>query len=331
MKKIWIPLIGLILAGCGTGAAKEPLEIRSFGEQEAYVEEIQFQSGDFQVVGDLRMPTEGGSHPAIIMVHGSGIASRNGAVPFSPMIEIFLRNGYAVFSWDKPGSGVSIGEFEEGKTITQRAEILADGIDVLVNHPQIDENRIGLWGISQAGWVMPKALDLTDYVAFMIVVSGGGEDSIEQMAFQIARQVLATGASEEDVAQVEQYGAIALKASIYSEYAAAMEILIEIEALHEVMDLDLATEGDWQPWPRDIDAFFDPMEIIQRTTIPMLIFFGAQDVNIDPVQGAEAYEAALTAAGNPNYQIVVLPDSAHVFTNVASYQDIMEEWLQDLS
>jgi hypothetical protein len=30
-----------------------------------------------------------------------------------PLIEIFLRTGYAVFSWDKPGSGESTGKFSD--------------------------------------------------------------------------------------------------------------------------------------------------------------------------------------------------------------------------
>ncbi|NIV39209.1 MAG: prolyl oligopeptidase family serine peptidase [Anaerolineae bacterium] len=73
------------------------------------------------------------------------------------------------------------------------------------------------------------------------------------------------------------------------------------------------------------------MDIIEHTTIPVLAIYGEKDTIIDPVQGAEAYEAALQAAGNQDYQIVVLPNSAHVFTNLPKYQDTMETWLQHLS
>jgi dipeptidyl aminopeptidase/acylaminoacyl peptidase len=331
MKRIWILLIALMLAGCGMGAAMEPPELRSYGTQEAYIEEITFRSGNFKVVGDLRIPTEGGPHPAIIMVHGSGAASRNGAVQFSPMIEIFLRNGYAVFSWDKPGSGESTGKWTDGRTITERAEILVDGINVLIEHPQIDPARIGLWGISQAGWVMPKALDFTDNVAFMIVVSGGAEDGFEQGSYMMGRQVFEASGSEEQAGLVETYGPQAYKAVTYAGYLEAMEILIEIPALMELMNLEIMEESEWEPRSRDEDGFYNPMDVIKRTTIPMLVFYGAKDVNIDPVQGTEAYEAALQAAGNPNYQIVVFPNSAHVFTNIPEYQTIMEQWLQELS
>jgi dipeptidyl aminopeptidase/acylaminoacyl peptidase len=330
-RAIVVLLLVLLLAACGTAVEREPMGTRSFGSQEASVEEVRFRSGRFHVVGDLRMPVGADPHPAIIMVHGDGAATRNGAVQFGPMIEIFLRNGYAVFSWDKPGSGESTGELDGGKKITERAQILADAIDVLVEHPQIDPDRIGLWGISQAGWVMPKALKSTDHVAFMIVVSGGAEDGFEQAGYMMARKVFGASGSEEQAALVETYGPQAYKAATYEEHLEAMEILIEIPSLMELMNLEIPGESEWEPRSHDEDGFYDPMEDIKHATFPILVFYGATDPIVDPVQGAEAYEAALKAAGNTNYRIVLFPNSAHVFTNSPEYQKTMETWLQHLS
>jgi pimeloyl-ACP methyl ester carboxylesterase len=178
---------------------------------------------------------------------------------------------------------------------------------------------------------MPLALELTDDVAFMIVVSGGAEDSIEQLVYMFGQQLLSTGTPLEEVARFEQYGAQALKATTYVEYREAMEILLAIPDVERVIDLEMAAESEWQLWPRDIDAFLDPMEIIERTTIPLLVIFGELDKNIDPVQGAEAYETALQTAGNEDYQIVVIPGSAHVFVTVPAYLETLEAWLQHLS
>jgi hypothetical protein len=265
------------------------------------------------------------------MVHGDGPATRQGAVPFGPTIGVLLRHGYAVFSWDKPGSGQSVGELDGEFVLTQRAAILADGIETLARHPAIDPTRIGLWGISQAGSVMPLALELRDDVAFIIVVSGAAEDSIEQMVYQFGQQVLSAGGSAEDAALVEQYGSQALKATRYPEYREAMDILLEIPSLSRVIDLEMAEEGEWQPWPRDIDAFIDPMDIIDHTTIPLLILFGELDEQTDPVQGAQAYEAALLKARNQDYQIEVLSGAAHVFVNSPRYLGHLEAWIQHLS
>jgi len=75
---------------------------------------------------------------------------------------------------------------------------------------------------------MPRELDLSDDMAFMIVVSGGAEDSIEQMAYQIGQRVTCDSGSLEQAAIVEQYGSQAAKTTSYTAYIEAMEILIEI-------------------------------------------------------------------------------------------------------
>jgi pimeloyl-ACP methyl ester carboxylesterase len=54
------------------------------------------------------------------------------------------------------------------------------------------------------------------------------------------------------------------------------------------------------------------MKVIEHTTIPVLAFFGELDKNIDPIQGAEAYEAALQRAQNQDYQIEVIPGVGHI-------------------
>jgi pimeloyl-ACP methyl ester carboxylesterase len=163
------------------------------------------------------------------------------------------------------------------------------------------------------------------------VVSGGAEDGFEQAGYMMGRKVLGVSGSEEQAALVETYGPQAYKASTYEEYLEAMEILMEIPALLELMDLGITEESKWKPMPRDEDGFYDPMENIERTNIPILVFYGAKDPIVDPVQGAEAYEAAFEVAGNTSYRIVVLPNSAHVFTNLPRYQNTMEAWLQALT
>ena len=338
---ILILSVNLFVTACGSRVTREEIGTKSFGSQQALVEEISFRSGRFRIVGDLRLPEGEGPFPAVILVHGSGGATRQGAVPFQPLIEIFLRNGFAVFSWDKPGSGDSTGDFRN--EISERAEILMDGVDVLVEHPLIDPDRIGLWGISQAGWVMPLTVDQTEDVAFMVVVSGGAEDSIEQMAYQLAQRVICAGGSQDEADQVESYWSMQRKAEEYSDYLEAMEYLVEVEAIKYHINTDITEEKDWKPTPRKWDSFINPMDSIAQTTIPVLVFYGELDRNIDPVQGAAAYQAALEKAGNDNYRIEVIPGVAHTLTSAETgcldeawgykyspeYLEILESWIQE--
>jgi pimeloyl-ACP methyl ester carboxylesterase len=253
-----------------------------------------------------------------------------------------------VFSWDKPGSGESKGKFNrkgEWDVLSRRAEILIDGIEALIEHPAIDPDQIGLWGISQAGWVMPMALESTEDVAFMIVVSGGAEASPEQMAYFLKQKFACGGGSAEQAALVEQYWAQSKNAASYYEYREAMDILSEIPQFEDYTEitLNITEEDNWKPQPRDTDAFFDPIDLLEHTTMPVLAFFGELDKNIDPVQGGEAYEAALQRAGNQDYLVVYIPGVAHSLVPaetgclneewesdvVPEYLETMEQWLQE--
>ena len=337
-------LMVTLLGACGLNVQREMIGTRSYGSQQATVEEIRFRSGKFRLVGDLRIPEGEGPHPVVIMVHGDGPVTREGyPATFPPAIETFLRNGYAVFSWDKPGSGESKGKFNQ--LVLERADILADSVDVLVEHPSINPDRIGLWGISQAGWVMPQALEYTDQVAFMIVVSGGGEPGVYQYAYQVGQKVACAGGSEEEVEKVEQAWETAFSTTNYDVHCEAIEFLISNQVVRETTGIGLPEEDKWIPLIEDNpNAFYDPMEILVHTTIPVLAFFGELDKNIDPVQGAEAYEKALQKAGNQNSRVVFIPGVAHSLTPaktgcldetwgsevVPEYLETMEAWLQEL-
>ena len=349
LKFDFLLLLASLLVSCeknkeqGLNPVYGPAVTMQFGDASAQVEELSFNSGNFFIVGDLRIPTEGDLFPAIIMVHGSGGATRHGAVDFAPIIEIFLRNGYAVFSWDKPGSGNSTGIFTQGYGLTERASILCDAIKVLIENPSIINTSIGAWGISQAGWVMPLALKKTKDFAFMMVVSGGGEDGIEQMAYQVGQVVACGGGSAEQVSKVEKYWSQMQKAREYHEYREAAEILVSIPGVSANTGLSVSEQSQWNAWPREIDAFFDPMEVIETTTIPMLVHFGELDKNVDPRQGAEAYKTAFEKAGNKDFLVITVQGAGHVLTPattgcltepvspnwVTEYLDTLENWVQD--
>ena len=64
---------------------------------------------------------------------------------------------------------------------------------------------------------MPKTLELTDDVAFMVVVSGGGEDGIEQIAYQLGQNLVCGGAPPEHGRLVEEHFPPTAKGSTYED------------------------------------------------------------------------------------------------------------------
>ena len=183
-----------------------------------------FESGHFSVVGELRIPSGEGKYPLVIMVHGDGPAYRSF---FYTLKKCILRAGYATLMWDKPGTGQSTGEFSQQHRLAERAEILCDAIESVKNHPRIDAARIGVWGISQAGYVIPLALQKTEDISFMILVGVAGQNGIEQTAFFVSQQIQCEGYSQEEAKEAEHLVVKVSGAKTYDEYVDNGKVLLE--------------------------------------------------------------------------------------------------------
>jgi pimeloyl-ACP methyl ester carboxylesterase len=277
---------------------------------------------------------------------------------YLPIMERMLRADYATFSWDRPGTGESTGEIDRSRLIEQRAQILLDAIAVMKARADIDPRRIGLVGISQAGYVMPRVLSLSKDIAFMICTSCPGMAGNDQTAYVITFQALCAGVPEEKADQKtrllsELDGARTYET--YAEYVHYREILAALT--------DLAANPDWsdlpgvvpeEEWrlsnPSSLEGYWNPMEVIEKVTIPVLAFFGEKDTQVDPIQGARAYREALERAGNPNSRVALIAGADHAMTLAVTgcmdelqqrvqsgdwsfapeYLDTLEEWLRGL-
>jgi len=312
-------------------------------------ETITFQSGDFKIIGELRIPKANGNHPLVIMVHGDGPAYRT---YFAKLKERMLQAGYATLMWDKPGYGESTGKFSKEKRLTERASILVDAVKFMKKHAAIDSSRIGVGGISQAGYVMPLAIRQTDDIKFMIAVGCPGVNSIDQTAYLIRKQLIFEGLSKEEAQQAETHFKELFTAKSFEEYIQHAKPLYDNPTQRKLGFVSaLWDETNWKPHNPDAEGFFNPIEIIETLTIPVLAFFGEKDTQVDPFQGAEAYKKALAKAGNQNYRVELIPNADHniILCKTGSmkersrrsrkerqnyapeYLNIMEEWLKELA
>jgi pimeloyl-ACP methyl ester carboxylesterase len=312
------------------------------------IERFVFESGHFKVVGELRIPKDEGKYPLVIMVHGDGPARMT---YFYTLKKSILRAGYATMMWDKPGTGQSTGEFSQKRLKAERAQILLDAIEHAKKHPRIDSGLIGVWGISQAGVVIPMALPKTDDISFMIMVGCMGENGIQQSAYQIRRQLQFAGLSEEEAREAENHFIQIFYAKTFEQYIQHAKPLYDNPVQRKLGFVSaLWDETNWKPFSQDAEGFFDPTPIIEKITIPVLVFFGELDTQVDPIQGVEAYTKALTKAGNKNFRVEFIPNADHdiIISKTGSmeersrrsakewqnyapeYLEIMEDWLRKL-
>jgi len=101
-------------------------------------------------------------------------------------------------AYDKRGVGESGGDFRKVPFM----ELCDDGlgaIKYLKSRKEIDAKWIGVWGLSQGGWLGPLAAWRSADVAFLIAVSGPGVSPSEQMIVYYANELRGQGVDEGDV------------------------------------------------------------------------------------------------------------------------------------
>lgn len=309
----------LVLAACAsqpTLTPAAPLESSSMEQTPSpIIEEITFRSGPFTVVGDLSLPGGSGPFPVILWVHGDGPADRTDSGSLLAFVELARRAGYAFFSWDKPGSGESTGTIDRDRLIEQRSQILLDAVATMKARPDIDERQIGVGGISQAGYVIPRALMLSKDIAFVVCVSCPGAAGNDQMAFQITALALCDEVPQEKAAEKERLLselAGAQTFQTYEEYVRYRQILEDLAGIGSVSPepWPVTPEDTWASNTPINERTWNPVAVVEQTRIPVLACFGDRDRKMDAIQATDAYRRALES-GNPHSRVELYPGANH--------------------
>jgi pimeloyl-ACP methyl ester carboxylesterase len=290
------------------GRQGEPVRTARRVESEKH-EAVRFANGEVRLAGTLISPTTGGRHPAVILVHGSGAENRDFILPFARFL---VRRGMAVLGYDKRGVGESTGDWK-----TASFEVLAGdasaAFDYLKTRRDIDPARIGLLGVSQAGWVMPLAAVRAKDLAFLISISGAAIPAAETTIDQAQNEMTAAGMKPEIVAEIVaimklQYQ-FARTGQGWEDYAAARARLAG--RIGRPPDTIPGTPD--HPYWQSIRQwyFYDPAPTLRQLKVPVLAIFGELDTNIAATKNRGAWEAALKAGGHPDYTLRILQKANH--------------------
>ena len=119
------------------------------------------------LIGNLRRPRDSGDHPVPVVVMAMGLDSAKEEMGTNEAH--FLDRGMATFAFDGPGQG----EGEHDLVIRPDYEApIAAVVDHLVARPDLDADRIGLWGVSLGGYYAPRAAAFEPRIAACIALSG---------------------------------------------------------------------------------------------------------------------------------------------------------------
>jgi len=277
------------------------------------IENIEFQSGDIIISGELRLPTSPGPHPVIINVHGSGKVTRH----MGPWNTFFLKYGIGVLSYDKRGSGQSSGDFEMSGYKDFAKDVLA-AITYLKQNPSIDTTKIGLHASSEGGWVSSIAASKNEHdLAFMIVRAGSGVSGSQTYLYEVKNEL-----QEYDLNNTEYLDALHFEQRIQN--MAAKQLMLD--SVNSYID-EKRNETWFKKVYKDWDGIgskrwiqmqkmgpIDPVKYLRNVSnTPVLWFLAMEDKNVPYEKSKSRIKQALTEAKNTDFEIVSFPRANHAF------------------
>ncbi len=281
-------------AGCNS--TPNVLVAKDNPDLSATVEPVRFASRDAEIAGEIHLPA-GAPVAGLVIVHGSGPEPR-----LTGFASILASDGFAVLTYDKRGVGESGGTYEGTYNISWDnlhllAADAAAAVGVLAEHPRLQGRPVGLFGLSQAGWIIPIAAVEDRRAAFIAFWSGPVCAVSDELEFGVASQ---ENMAAEDAARAAE-GSPAQMVELTRQYIAQIR-------------------GD--------GTDVDPRTSLRQLDIPGLWLFGGQDNEV-PTELSIRQLAELIADGKPNFEQRTLPEAQHAMRN--AFQEaygITTDWIR---
>jgi pimeloyl-ACP methyl ester carboxylesterase len=157
--------------------------------------------------GELLAPAGGGRHPAVVMIGGSGAATRE---PYREQAEFLAEHGVAALIYDKRGAGDS-----GGSSDYRYSDLAGDAraaVEMLHTRSEVRPESVGVWGFGEGASIAPMVAAGYPDVAAVMVVSPSALAPASQQEWAV-RRALSVGGADAGVDAVSRYYAVASDAS----------------------------------------------------------------------------------------------------------------------
>lgn len=324
-------------------------------------ERFEFVSDGKRLSGFIDTPAKGPVRATIVIVHGYGKTDVAGGTSWLDLRTRFTALGIATLIWDKPGCGQSEGVFDANQPVASSAQEVLDAVKQLRDRKLPGTEKIGLWGISRAGWIAPLAIARDPGIAFWISVSG--TDDKESFPYLLESNLRIEGRPEPEIAALlggwRRGFEITRTGGSFADYRAATDALWRDPFMVYLTGGSGPDEAGFVAQQRQFlsGAFKvdertglmiyvpDFRQMLMGLNVPVLAIFGEKDSSVDWRATLALYSE--TIGRNPRAALTIrtFPDGNHNLQQAttgglremiemrdrrpsAGYFEAMEDWLR---
>lgn len=289
-------------------------------------EQLSFEVAGNTLEGRLDLPIDGDAEALVIFVHGYGPTNVIEQNWYWDLRARFATLGVASFTWDKPGSGLSEGTFDIDQPVEDSAAEVLAAATMLRKRGVPGAERIGFWGISRAGWIVPLAMAQDSGFAFWISVSG--TDDKESFGYLLRSNWRIMGYSDDQIERLYEGWLASVRLTAdgapYADYQAATAAYYRdplVQRFAGPMPSKAGYEAVVSAW-RQNPPVIDPdtglvvyvegfRDILNKVDAPVLAIFGEKDMSVDWRATKSLYEATLGEDPDSDLTVLTFPDGNH--------------------
>ncbi|HET8840595.1 MAG TPA: prolyl oligopeptidase family serine peptidase, partial [Ktedonobacteraceae bacterium] len=218
------------------------------------------------IVEPVHAPTD---RPGIVLVSGSGSGLRTGLL--SEAIA-FAQQGLSILIYDKRSVGYSFFQ----RNYSQLADDALAAVRTLRTHRGVDSQKVGIWGLSEGGWVAPLAASRSSDIAFVIVVGANAMEPLRQETWAVDDSLHRAGVGGALLTRTEP---------TMFRFIAAVGVFPE--------------------------AYYNATAVLSHIGQPLLGIWGSNDRSTAPGENPPLFARALQQGGNSHYTFRFFKNASH--------------------
>lgn len=322
---MWIWVIAVLtVAAAATSSARA--QVRE--------EAVRFVAGGDTLAGTLATPGGPGPHPAIVLLSGMLQDTRDAASgsfrTFRILSDTLAALGVAVLRYDDRGVGESKGRDRWDYTLEDHAGEATAAIAWLRTRREIDTRRIGLLGHSYGGPMAARAARQGAGPAFVILAAPHVAVSRDILVGLARRQLLAAGRTVAQADDEATFISVAIGAAVdgqrpWVDVRTAMEARSRAvydqlpDSVRQRRSPETHFNATLYPLllrlgPTALNRHFWNLELMadyRAIDVPVLVLFGARDVQVLAEENLPILRSALRAGTNPSLTVAIVPGANH--------------------